>query len=487
MVFQLDKEKIIKTTQEQAVGAWVEQLNQIRLDELIEKLSAQDTNLENALGELLKLKNFVSSPEHILGSAATKHGEIAENAQVYISNARKLIEGLKGEYTFEGVARTAPEDYLMGGTPIQQKFYNGELGNKTFAAIKAHLEKYPDFLQNGGKYEIPKDQYEKILECLNKAQSGAKSELSTSEWNLVQAIHEWEETNGVSFTDKVNSTVVDYADVQQGTIDQTIDREEKNLRTEDERRRNEAHQESKPSLEEGAKATAVAAAIEGGMSFCLSVYRKRKEGKKIGEFTADDWKEIGLDTAKATGTGAVRGASVYAMTNYTATPGAVASAFVTAVIGVISQANQLHKGTISDEEFILNAETVCLDATVSAVSSLLGQVIIPVQGLGAIIGNAVGSFMYGIAKDHLSEKEMQLIEKYKKEMEEFEQKLCDQYTKFVKMIQAELKRFASIADLAFDVNVNVSLLGSVTLAQYTGVPDGNILHNLSEVNVYMLS
>ena len=78
----MDDEQILKSTQEQTVASWVNQLNQIRLDDLMEKLTAQDCNLEDAWAELQELKYFISAPEHILGSLQTKHGEIAEHVQV---------------------------------------------------------------------------------------------------------------------------------------------------------------------------------------------------------------------------------------------------------------------------------------------------------------------------------------------------------------------------------------------------------------------
>ena len=68
----------IKSTQEQAIAAWITYLNQVRLDQFIERLAQQDINLENALKELAELKEFIGDPTHILGSPFTKHGEIAE-------------------------------------------------------------------------------------------------------------------------------------------------------------------------------------------------------------------------------------------------------------------------------------------------------------------------------------------------------------------------------------------------------------------------
>ena len=142
------------------------------------------------------------------------------------------------------------------------------------------------------------------------------------------------------------------------------------------------------------------------MSFCLEVHKKLKSGKKLSEFTSDDWKDVGIETALGGGKGAIRGATIYGMTNFSATPAAVASALVTATFGIVSQASLLRQGKISNEDFIINSEIVCLDVSVSAISSMMGQIIIPIPVLGAIIGNATGMFMYGIAKNNLSKKEI---------------------------------------------------------------------------------
>ena len=45
----MEKDIITKSNQDQAIAAWVDYLNQIRLDNLIEALKKQDINLKNAL------------------------------------------------------------------------------------------------------------------------------------------------------------------------------------------------------------------------------------------------------------------------------------------------------------------------------------------------------------------------------------------------------------------------------------------------------
>jgi len=478
----MNSEQVVKSTQEQATAAWITYINQQRITELIQKLSAQDVSLEKALTELQKLKDFIGDPAHILGSPSTKHGEIAENVQVYFSNARRFVEGLFAEYSFDGVGRTAPEDYLKNGQPIQSKFYNGPSGGKTFHAILKHLEKYPDFLKAGGKYEIPKDQYEKLVDLLSKP----SSELSRSEATLVKAIRKWEQAMNVSFSDKVNPSVVDYADVQQGAIYKTIKSEESAIEAKDKELRDSAQQASRPSLSEGVEVTLISAALEGAITFCTEVRRKIKEGKKIHDFTADDWKELGVDTAGATAKGGIRGASVYLLTNYAKTPGCVATAFMTALFGVVSQANQLHNGHITEHEFVDNTAILALDVSVTAISSFLGSCAIPIPVLGPLVGNAVGMFLYGIAKDFLSAKEQKLISGFVNEIEQLNSLVDAKYQNLIQELKAEFEEFSSIVELAFSEEANEAFINSVVLADYVGV-GAEVLHNMHDIDNYFMN
>ena len=228
-------ERTIKSTQEQAVASWITHLNQMRLDALIEKLNRQDINLEEALKELEEIKRFIGDPAHILGSAATKHGEIAEHMQVNFENARRAIQGFNKNHTFDGVGRTAPEDYIRNGQQIQSKFYNG-LKNTLFGnhALSEHLETYPDFIKNGGAYDIPKDQYEKMTALLEAYQKNP-SQLNKADYNLAKRIDEFLEEKGLELGKDINPSAVDYGEVQQGTAVQTVGEEEQNIKNEDEK------------------------------------------------------------------------------------------------------------------------------------------------------------------------------------------------------------------------------------------------------------
>lgn len=478
--------KAIKSTQEQAVASWITYLNQVRLNELIEKLNQQDINLEEALKELDELKQFIGDPSHILGNPATKHGEIAEHMQVNIANARRAILGLSKDHTFEGVGRTAPEDYIRNGKQVQSKFYNG-LRNTFFGkhALSEHLKTYPDFVKNGGSYDIPKDQYEKMVELLDLYKNDP-SKLSTTDYNLAKKIDEFLKKNHLKLGKDVNSAVVDYKGVQQGTANKTVDKEEKNIKDTDKEQRKKAYEKSKPTLKEGAKVAGVSSVIEGGTAFCMSVAKKRKE-KNFSEFTADDWQEIGIDTGKGAVKGGIRGGTIYVMTNFTATPANVASAYVTAAFGIAAQAKALEEGKVLKEDFVINSEAVCLDVTVSALASLAGQIIIPIPVLGAVIGNVAGEFVYGLCKKEGTARSQQIINEYLASMHQWNQKLDAQFMQVFLEIQRALEKFKNLEALAFDENVNIAFTGSVNLALEVGVMEHKILKTKKDIDEFFLS
>lgn len=99
--------------------------------------------------------------------------------------------------------------------------------------------------------------------------------LSQAKW-----ITEFLENSGITLDD-LEPSALNYRDVQKGTVKKTIDNEEKEIKDRDKERRKEAYDESKPTLREGAKATAVSAVTEGGVAFCMAIVAKCKSGKKL--------------------------------------------------------------------------------------------------------------------------------------------------------------------------------------------------------------
>lgn len=269
----MTKNAIVKSSQEQAVAAWIGYLRVLRMEALLDKLSAQDCNLEMAIKALNEVKAFISDPSHILGSPLTKHGEVAEHMQVGIANAEAAIQGQAPLHSFEGVGRLAMEDYLRDGKMIQSKFYNGLKG--TFKAVQDHLNAYPAFISAGGTYDIPRDQYAQLMNIYERGEN-ARSSLVRSEETLFKAMKAWEADNSIQIKDIIKPAVVGYDDVQLAVADKTIIHEEKHIKEIDQGIRGEARDAAKPTLAEGAKATAVAAILAGSITVGIKILQKEK-------------------------------------------------------------------------------------------------------------------------------------------------------------------------------------------------------------------
>ena len=483
----MDAERIVKSSQEQAVGAWINYLNQVRLDRLIEALSKQNINLATAMKTIENAFDTIKEDIIIRNRGGDKgmHGFIAEIAECGIGNARQQIIGKSAIYTW--INDNGPDDLIRGTEAIQQKFVQAG-GHLSLRAVAEHLRHYPEYLADGHKYQIPKDHYDKIMAYLEMPVDVAnKLPTSTGEFSLRQwkEVHAFFEANNID-PSKLEPSILEYGDVQQGTIAVTFDKEKEHLQEIDQEQRNIAYQESKPTLAEGMKATAVAAAVEGATTFVMAVAQKRRSGKKIKEFDQADWIEIAGDSGKGTIKGGIRGASIYVLTNFTATPAAVASAITTAAFGVAEQAHLFRNGSINEVQFIENSEMLCLDASVSALSSFAGQVLIPVPVIGAVIGNAVGTMIYQIGKDSLSAKENELIEKYIKDLSVLDEQLATEYHQYIEEMNRCFEKYMVLLTAAFDPNIEKALDGSIALAKHMGVSDDEILDSYEKIASYFL-
>lgn len=504
----MNSEQVVKTTQEQAVAAWVGYLNQLRIDRLFTALGQQDSNLQKAMesirGAHQDIRDLIVSNR---GSYKGLHGFIAEAAEVGIGNAKENIKGKANIY--EWLNDNGPSDLKRGATLIQQKFVASG-GSFSLSAVEKHLAKYPDYLKNGEKYQIPKDHYESIkyLLSLSKDEADKLSRsgdgFSPAQW---KAVHEFFENNpDVSMKD-IEPSLFDYDEVQVGTIEKTIKKEKASIKETDKQRREVLKDDSKPTLEEAGKATVTAAVTEGAMTFVMCIIKKIKGGKAFKDFTEDDWKEILKETGIGTAKGGVRGVSIYAATSaitvnapkfydvgiakealetYNKTAAVSANAIVTASFGFAGLINKYRKHEITEQKMLEDSQIVCLDAAVSALSSLVGQMIIPIPWLGAIIGNVVGTMMYQIAKDNFNAKEQEIIKQYYEELKALDEKLDEQYRQFATDIDAAFESFLYIVENAFAVDPEVAFEGSIELAKLCGVADDDILDTVEKGRAYFL-
>lgn len=383
-------------TSGQADAVIVDAVNASRINHLLQKLAVIDRNKAGAAEEIRVLKAEV---QKLLtsnrGGVKGIHGFIGETSQVHISNIKAFINGEEPLYIL--LDDNSMTDYTRGFEIIQQKACQagGHLG---LDAIKRHMEKYPEFVGQGGIYQIPKDMFAKYQQLKNLPEEVAVK-LRREDLRLWKYIQTFSEENPSVVIEPME---VSYADIQAGNIDNTVKCVEKNTNQEFEKQQKVAEAEHAPSLEEFLKICGMSAAIEGGISAGSEFVQKLKSGKKLSDFTKQDFKDIGAKLMLGSGKGAFRGGMVYVATNIYKLPASIVSGVVTALYGICREGYLLFKRRISKEQFAKESIFVVLETTASTVGAILGKKLIknhPILGAlaGSIIGSASASSVRRIA------------------------------------------------------------------------------------------
>lgn len=459
----------------------VDVINAARLADEALQLANQDTALENALNEMASVRGFVGDPSQILGSPATKHGEIAEVVEVGVRRARDVLVGENPTATFEGVGRTAPSDYLIDGIDVQSKFHNG--ANNSLSAVLKHMEQYKNFGRDGSYYHLPKDQHEQILRILNGDTSGMSDKSVRA---VLEKVQEIEASTGKAFTEVVRPSLSEYPEVQQGKVIETLDKHERELQDKNEDLKNQIEVDHKPSIEEGLKATSIAAVVGATVGFATASIKKyQKEGKNIfkGDFTTEDWKDVGGSTLTGGAMGAVTGAMVYTLTNCAELSAPLAGAFVSAVKGLGSLTHDYHEGKITIDQLVDGGMLVCTDVALVGLCTAAGQILIPLPVLGAVLGSIVGKVLTQVAAGQIKG----LQEAVDKRMSQAMEKLDAAYQAVVTRVTAEFSQLGDLTVAAFDITRNTQLVqASLELARKHGVDEKQLLLDHADLDRYML-
>lgn len=458
----------------------------------VERMQYAQSVLQESLKCVENIRDFTSDPSHILGSLTTKHGEIAEHIEVEIRNGRDILNYLKPSATFDGVGRTAPVDYLINGDQIQSKFING--GYKSLGHVLEHLRTYPNFTDNG-YYHIPKDQYEVIQKII----SGENIEVINVRTirKYEEIIQQIENQSGKSFAEVVRPGLSNYQDVQLGNVDNTLDGYEKEFKEISAKEIKEIRQDrdsqkaavshiADASWGEALRYSAVAAVIGGGTSAGIKIYSKIHEGKKITEFSLVDWKEIGYDFTKGSVKGGISGLGIYGLTKLGDFSAPFAGAMVSTVMGITSLANDYRNGKITKSDFAESACGLSVEAGLSAIGAAIGQTVIPIPILGAIVGTATAKASLEISKFVFGNEEMVLIDQMQKEYETLVQSLNTQAYEIIQLMDAYYKKLDGYIEAALSKESAVRFYGSIELCRFLEIPEYQIIHNFKELDDFIL-
>ena len=469
---------------------YVDRLTEIQL-QAAESIQSAHEALNESLGYVENVRDFVSDPAHILGAMPTKHGEIAEHVQVEIGNAQRVMQHLQPNATFDGVGRTAPEDYLIDGLQVQSKFLNN--ANRSLDAVLGHMKDYPGFAENG-YYHIPKDQYDIIKMGLKNSPGPFDAHAQERCKEIVSQI---EKESGKPFEEVVKPSISTYKEVQLGKIDDTLNQHEQTFKTQHReevqtiRKKEVADSQEAAHIKDAtwgkaAQAGAISSVITGTTMAGLKVYSKIRSGKKLTQFTVDDWKDVGYDFSVGGIKGGISGVSIYWLTKKNVFSAPFAGAVTSTAIGISSLAYQLKKGTISKLEFSESVNALSVEAGLSAIGAAVGQAVIPVPILGAIVGTAVSKSALEICKYVLGKGEKDLIAKMESEYDELVKSMDSECIKIIGVMDKYYNQLGNYIEAALSPISAARLYGSIELCRFLKVPEKLIVHNTQELDEFML-
>ena len=117
----------------------------------------------------------------------------------------------------------------------------------------------------------------------------------------------------------------------------------------------------------------------------------------------------------------------------------------------------------------------------------MGQAVIPIPALGAIIGSATAKAALMLTKHVMDGKEKQLIEQMQKTYDSAVSKLDSSCRELIKKIDDYYNKLGGLIESALNKDVNLRLTGSIELARYLKVNESEILHSISETDAFMKS
>lgn len=486
----------------QGIGSYVNMVNILRLEDMATKLNIILSEQEDLVSDFLlkqnKALNHINAAELDInifinsnrGGDTGLHGFIAEAAEVGVSNARRALDGVRKIATH--IDDNGPADLKVGQSLTQMKFYQNltdELKqSENYRTMKMmfskdHLEVYRKIMNN-----------ERYVELNGK-------QLTNRTMDSIRKIIETEsKARGVSHREWMQSSKLNYSEVQKNTIEKTLSKEKNEIKSttdsrinnsnkELERKKEVLRQKAAPSLDEGIKAGMQAGLVQGGLNFAGYAYTKNKEGLKIWEYSEKEWKEAEITSVKGATKGAVTGFSIYSLTNFVGLNAPAASSLVSATGGIASAAVRFRSREIDAEEFMSLVMLSTIDSTAAAFGAAIGGTLIPVPVIGSVIGSLIATSAVNIGVGILNKKELEIIKRYQDNIEQYVQQLDKEYQEIYNELIKKFKEIDDIQNYLLSVNVNSELqfVASIKLAEVLEVDHKEILHSLDDIDNYFFN
>lgn len=166
-----------------------------------------------------------------------------------------------------------------------------------------------------------------------------------------------------------------------------------------------------------------------------------------------------------------------------------ALAFSTGVYSLVDAIGLFRTNQINEDDFINLVTMNSIDTAGVILGSVIGQIAIPIPLIGPILGATAAKAALDMGKSILNYREIQLLNQYNKDIEEFIYKLDEEFIKVFQMIKERYEAIDSIQTIVFDVDYNIELKfkSSIDLAIEVGVDHDKVLKDIDEIDDFFLN
>ncbi len=468
-------------------------------------LSDEDRALEQALQEIEKAKDFIFNPDSSgpSGSPNTVHGENAEQVTVALLNANMILSREFPNSDFGRARGDHAIDYFHGDMPVQSKYCETTL--ETLREISGQFEQYPDYT---GVFHIPKDQHLELVELQSSGTIGGYPTRTIE--SIRELLEAFEQASGRNYLDGIRPGQITYdeavrlgeltSETRQGTLGREQAYQERNALADGEwdmRRQSQDNKEEinsahdhLASIQGLAEASSLAAVASGGIEITRVLIAKYREGKNPfkGEFSAEDWREVGVTAAKRAAAGGVLGGTVYQLTSLTGLAAPFAASLVSAVLGMKALHGSFRAGTIDERQFVGLAQFVVCEAAIVGLAVVAGQVVIPIPLLGTLIGGIAGRIVASILRECFDDSDAADLATTVTAYEQPNgQRVGDSTGEATASIDRYFADLDWLARLAFDpaTNTAIRLRTSADFGRQVNVPDALLLRSTGELDRFI--
>lgn len=232
-----------------------------------------------------------------------------------------------------------------------------------------------------------------------------------------------------------------------------------------------------------------------GTVLTLAVVNKLADGKKIKEFSKEDWFEIANKVCDDAINVDERDYSRMVFMTYAdyievsiKKVESFASEEQIARINALSDEIRM-KAVLLDNEEIDEVEFIedCLWISFEAMMKLLSVYSTKyIGGEFAYFLEAVVSLSISYGRLTLLNKENELLEQYLAYQNELDERLKAEYDAFMKEVEARARQFNELIEAAFTTDFRQRLKGSVDVALFVGVDEKDILKNTKEIDDFFM-